>query len=110
MAARPRAREKARPGSETEDSLGIISAGTSAICGAIMLSCAISILNRQALPIDYDIVLFLVAFLFLLGNTIFTGYAGFLHPAMLAAYGFFGVWYQLGGIQAIWPDLCTNGR
>jgi hypothetical protein len=72
-----------------------------------MLSCAISILNRQALPIDYDIVLYLVTFLFLPGNSIFTGSAGFVHPAMIAVYGFFGV-FELRGIALARTMACGH--
>jgi len=88
--------------------VGRVRTGTNVICGSIMLSCTISIFNRQALPIDYDIVLYLVAFLFLPGNSIFTGSAGFVHPAMIAAYGSFGVWFQLKGIAHVRTIACGH--
>ena len=86
--------------------------GTNIICGAIMLTAALSILNDRASTIDYLLVYYLTVVLFLSDsfrmNRGAPDIAEIVQPAIFAAFSFFGGWFWLKGIDRLQATTCEE--
>jgi len=86
--------------------------GTNIICGAIMLTAALSILNDRASTIDYLLVYYLTVVLFLSDsfrmNRGAPDIAEIVQPAIFAAFSFFGGWFLPKGIDRLQATTCEE--
>jgi len=85
---------------------------TNIICGAIMLTAALNILNGRASTIDYLLVYYLTVMLFLSDsfrmNRGVPDFAEAVQPAMFAAFAFFGAWFWLRGVDRLQATACEE--
>ena len=86
--------------------------GTNIICGAIMLTAALSILNGRASTIDYLLVYYLTVMPFLSDsfrmNRGVPDFSEVVQPAIFAAFTFFGAWFWLRGVDRLQATACEE--